>query len=455
MSGQKHIFREYDVRGIVDIDFDEKWVELFGKVCGTYFLQKGNDSAVLAYDCRLSSKSFHAAISRGLTSVGIDVISVGMVPTPTFYFAVKHLNKSAGIMITASHNPSEYNGFKIWCGQTTIFGDELQYLRKMLKKSDFEHKEGLYSEHNIIPSYMDAIISRIKLQKKFKVVVDGGNGAGGLLLTKILSELGVRVVPIYCEPDGLFPNHHPDPTIEANMKSLIEAVQLENADLGIGLDGDADRLGIIDKHGRLLNGDELLSIYAMDLLQRDENALILADVKCSNRLFDDIAKRGGETLMCATGHSIMKAQMIEKNAPLAGELSGHMFFAENWYGFDDALYGAALLLQILSHIDQDLINLPEWPMAYSTREIHVSCADAIKKAVIKLAQEHFSALYPVQTIDGARITFSNGWGLVRASNTQPVLVMRFEAGSQEDLLQQQTEVEINVRAWIKELSSVS
>jgi len=452
MTKQKHIFRAYDVRGIVDIDFDEKWVEIFAKACATYFLQKGQSSAVLAYDCRISSSSFHSAMARGLTSCGVDVISIGMVSTPAFYFAVKHLNKAAGIIITASHNPPEYNGFKIWCGQSTIFGQELQYLAELTEKNDFVAKESLYSEHNIIPAYIAAIKSKVKLLKPFKVVVDGGNGTGGLLLTKILIELGCEVIPIFCEPDGLFPNHHPDPTIEANMQSLIKRVQAEKADLGIGLDGDADRLGLVDRNGRLLNGDELLSIYAADLLQRHENALILADVKCSNRLFDDIAKRGGKTIICPTGHSVIKAEMLKTKALLAGEFSGHMFFAENWYGFDDAFYGSALLLQILSHLDVDLADLPSWPKAYSTREIHIPCPDEIKQDVVTLAQNHFSALYPVQTIDGVRISFATGWGLVRASNTQPILVLRFEAHTKNDLLKQQQEVEYQVNGYIKKLS---
>lgn len=452
MQITNHIFRAYDIRGIVDTDFDCAWVRRLGQACGTYFLKQNQHSAVVGCDCRPSSPAFHAALVEGLLDTGVDVISVGMVPTPALYFAVKHLNKSAGIMITASHNPPMYNGFKIWSGRTTLYGSALQDIGKLHADGKFSHGNGLASCHDILPSYMEAITSRTRLSRPVKVVVDGGNGSGGPTLVQILTTLGAQVVPLYCEPDGTFPNHHPDPIVEANMRDLMAAVQAEDADLGIGLDGDADRLGVVDRQGRLLNGDELLAIFARDLLERQPGALILGDVKCSDRLFADIEQRGGQSLMCVTGHSVVKAKMLECGAPLAGELSGHMFFAEQWYGFDDALYAAARLLDYLTRSDIPLTELPGWPAAFSTREIQIDCPDQLKARVVNRAQEHFAALYPTQTMDGARVSFPHGWGLVRASNTQPVLVLRFEADTKEALEEQRHEMESLLRQWITELS---
>lgn len=443
-----HIFRAYDIRGIVDIDFNSPWVLRLGQACGTYFSLQKHKIAVVGYDCRPSSLEFHNALVEGIVSTGVDVISVGMVPTPALYFAIKHLNKNAGIMITASHNPPEYNGFKIWSGPTTLYGDALQDIRILHEKGDFCQGQGVVSSHDIIPSYVDAITSRTRLARPIKVVVDGGNGSGGPTLVRTLTALGAEVVPLYCEPDGTFPNHHPDPIVEANMHDLMAKVQAEHAELGIGLDGDADRLGIVDSTGRLLNGDELLAIFAHDLLDRQPGALILGDVKCSDRLFTDISNRGGQPLMCVTGHSVVKAKMLETKAPLAGELSGHMFFAEQWYGFDDALYAAARLLDYLTRIGTPLTALPGWPAAFSTREVQLPCPDHLKAMVVKLAQKHFSARYPTQTVDGARVTFPHGWGLVRASNTQPVLVLRFEADSPDHLAAQRDEMVTLLEEWI-------
>lgn len=451
MQITNHIFRAYDIRGIVDTDFDCAWVRRLGQACGTYFLKQNQHSAVIGCDCRPSSPAFHAALMEGILDTGVDVISVGMVPTPALYFAVKHLNKSAGIMITASHNPPMYNGFKIWSGATTLYGSALQDIAKLHKEGNFSQGKGLASSHDILPSYREAIVSQNSLSRPIKVVVDGGNGSGGPTLVQLLTTLGAQVIPLYCEPDGTFPNHHPDPIVEANMRDLMAAVQAEGAELGIGLDGDADRLGIVDREGRLLNGDELLAIFARDLLDRQPGALILGDVKCSDRLFTDIEQRGGESLMCVTGHSVVKAKMLETNAPLAGELSGHMFFAEQWYGFDDALYAAARLLDYLTRTDIPLTELPGWPPAFSTREVQIDCPDQLKARVVSQAQTHFSALYPTHTVDGARVTFPHGWGLVRASNTQPVLVLRFEADSVEALEKQRHEMESLLRQWINEL----
>ena len=335
-----NVFRAYDIRGVVDKDFNAEWVTHLGKACGTYLAGRGISSAVIGYDCRHSSPAYHDALVEGILSTGTDVISIGMVPTPALYFAVKHLNRQGGVMITASHNPPEYNGFKVWAGQSTIHGEEIQKIKAIFEEGAFAEGTGTASRIDIIPTYKQDILSRFKLARPVKVVLDGGNGAGGEICADILTKLGATVIPMFCEPDGDFPNHHPDPVVEANMQVLMARVKEEKADLGIGLDGDADRLGIVDPDGRLLFGDEVLSLYARELLTRKPGSTVIADVKCSSRLFNDIKAHGGTPMMWTTGHSIIKAKMQEVGAPLAGEMSGHMFFADNWYGFDDAIYGS-------------------------------------------------------------------------------------------------------------------
>ncbi|MDR2695189.1 MAG: phosphomannomutase/phosphoglucomutase, partial [Deltaproteobacteria bacterium] len=348
MKSANHVFRTYDIRGIVDQDFDAPWVERLGRACAAYFLARGQNCAVLGHDCRHSSPTFLEALRQGLSDSGVDCVCIGMAPTPALYFAVKDLNKSAGVMITASHNPPQYNGFKIWSGASTLYGEEIQELRRIFAAKDFPRGRGLVSHVDIMPAYVEDICSRLQLKRPMKVVVDGGNGAGGPVCVAALTRLGAEVIPLYCEPDGRFPNHHPDPTVEANMRDLIAAVQAEGAEVGIGLDGDGDRLGVVDARGRLLAGDEILAVYAHELLERRPGSRILGDVKCSERLFADLRSRGGDPEMWITGHSLIKARMRETGAQLAGELSGHMFFADGWHGFDDAIYGAARLLAILS-----------------------------------------------------------------------------------------------------------
>lgn len=457
MSGS--VFRAYDIRGLVDQDFDEPRVARLGRALGRYFLGRGLRSAIIGHDCRLSSPAYHGALAQGITSMGIDVISVGMVPTPAFYFAVGYLKHSAGVMITASHNPPEYNGFKVWAGKTTIFGKEIERLAALYEaepalplptatSTSAVAPNGLLSSVDILPAYEDAVCSRVSLARPLKVVVDGGNGAGGELCARILSRMGAEVIPLYCTPDGTFPNHHPDPVIEANMLGLREAVCRHKADLGLGLDGDADRLGLMDEAGRLLCGDEALAVYAADLLTRKPGSTIIADVKCSSRLFDDLTARGGQPLMSPTGHSLIKAKLLELDAPLAGEMSGHLFFNDNWFGFDDALYGAALLLHILSRQGQPLSALPGWPPAFATREINLPCPDDRKFATVEAVKAHYRPLYPTLELDGARVTFPRGWGLVRASNTQPVLVTRYEADSPQALDSIRSDMESVVRTLL-------
>jgi phosphomannomutase/phosphoglucomutase len=450
MNFAQHVFRTYDVRGIVDQDFDSAWVERFGRACAAYFLARGQDCAILGHDCRPSSPVFLEALRQGLNSAGVDCVSIGMAPTPALYFAVKELNKAAGVMITASHNPPQYNGFKIWSGASTLYGEEIQELRRIFSAGDFPCGRGLSSHADIMPAYVEAICSRLHLARPMKVVVDGGNGAGGPACVAALTRLGAEVIPLYCDPDGRFPNHHPDPTVEDNMRDLIAAVRAEGAEAGFGLDGDGDRLGVVDARGRLLAGDEILAIYAHELLERRPGSRILGDVKCSERLFADLEARGGKPEMWITGHSLIKARMRETGALLAGELSGHMFFADGWHGFDDAIYGAARLLAVLSARNSPLTDLPGWPPAFATREIHLPCPETRKAAVIRRAQEHFAHTYPVNRLDGARVSFAHGWGLVRASNTQPVLVLRFEADSPEALAAIRAEMEETLQRWLEE-----
>ncbi len=445
-----NVFRAYDIRGVVDIDFDEQWVTRLGKACGTYFIRRGIRSAVVGHDCRHSSPAYHDALVAGLLATGVDVTSIGMVPTPVLYFAVKHLNRQGGIMITASHNPPEYNGFKVWGGQSTIHGDEIQKIRVIFEEGSFEEGQGVHSSLDIIPTYKEDVLGRFHLSRPVKIVLDGGNGVGGEICADILTRLGATVIPMFCTPDGDFPNHHPDPVVEANMRALMERVKAEKADFGIGLDGDADRLGIVDPDGRLLFGDEVLSIYARELLARKPGSTVIADVKCSSRLFADIKEHGGSPMMWTTGHSLIKARMHEIEAPLAGEMSGHMFFSENWYGFDDAIYGAARMTALFSAQKKSMAELPGWPVSYATPEINIPCPDSSKFAVVEQVKAHFRKLYDTIELDGARVNFPYGWGLVRASNTQPVLVTRFEADSPEHLAAIREEMEKPLHTWIAE-----
>lgn len=445
------VFRAYDIRGLVDKDFNESSVECLGKACGTYYLARGIKSAVVAHDCRASSPLYNNALIKGLLSTGVDVVSVGQVATPVFYFAVVHFNMQGGVMITASHNPPEYNGFKIWGGNSTLHTEEIQDLRKVMEKGEFASGQGLLTRHDIVPSYIEAVLQRETLERPLKVVVDGGNGVGGDLCAEILRRMGVQVVEQFCEPDATFPNHHPDPTVEQNMLLLRRRILDEGADFGIGLDGDSDRLGVMDENGRLLYGDELLALFARDLLAQKPGSTVMGEVKCSHLLYKDIAEHGGEPLMWITGHSIMKAKMHAIGAALAGEMSGHMFFNEGWFGFDDAIYGAARFVALFSRQHKPLSALPGWPRTSKTPEIHVDCPDELKFAVVDKAKSFFRQKYNTTEIDGVRITFSDGWGLIRASNTQPVLVLRFEATSDERLAEIQKIMQEPLQDWIKGL----
>ncbi len=431
-----NIFREYDIRGIVGSDLTPEVVELLGKGFGTYLQRNTEGRAVtVGYDIRLSSPDFCRAITKGLTSTGCDVIDIGLVGTPLVYFSLFELNPAGGVMITGSHNPAEFNGFKLCVGKTTLHGQQIQEIRQLIENNDFIEGNGSVSKADVATPYTNLLKNKIKLSgKKPKVVLDCGNGSGGVVAPKLLKELGCDLIELYCEPDGNFPNHHPDPTVPKYLVDLIAAVKREQADVGIAYDGDADRIGAVDEEGNILWGDELMIIYSRDILNKKPGATIIYEVKCSQNLGQDITKHGGRPIMWRTGHSLIKKKMKEEGAALAGEMSGHMFFADDYFGYDDAIYASCRLLQIISNSDQKLSQmLADVPKTYSTPEIRVECADEEKFNIIEELKTYFKESHEVIDVDGARIVFPDGWGLVRASNTQPVLVLRFEAGSESGL----------------------
>jgi phosphomannomutase/phosphoglucomutase len=456
------VFREYDIRGDAERDFPEDFVADLGRAIGAYFADAGVPQITLGRDCRLSSPRIHAAIKRELLSAGIDVIDVGIVHTPALYFSVFHLNVSGGVMITASHNPAEDNGFKIVCGKTTIYGDEIQKLRQRIEKRAFRAgaAPGRATDHDILKDYVAYVVENIQLgPRRFKVVVDGGNGTGGVAALPILRELGFDVEAIYCEPDGRFPNHHPDPTVPANLADLIARVKATGAEVGIALDGDADRIGAVDGQGRILWGDQLVMLFAREILKKQPGATFVSEVKCSQALFDDIARQGGHAIMWKVGHSLIKAKMKEEKAALAGEMSGHMFFADRWFGFDDAVYAGLRLVEQLTRSSQTLAALYDTlPVLHNTPEIRMPCPDDLKFEVVRRAVAWFRERYPVIDVDGVRMTFQDGgqnvgWGLVRASNTGPVLVLRFEADSPARLAEIQALVEGRIAQIIAEVGT--
>lgn len=446
------VFRAYDIRGVVDKDFDPEWVETLGRAAGVYFKRQGHAQAVVGHDCRLTSPEYQARLAAGLASSGLDVICLGMVATPVFYYAVKALGRKAGIMVTASHNPPEFNGFKVWCGETTIHTDAIQEIYGIMAAGDFESGSGIVCEHDIRPAYVEHVAEQMVLPRAVTVVVDGGNGAGGLVCAEVLRQAGAKVIPLYCEPDGRFPNHHPDPVVLDNVADLAARVVAEKADFGVGLDGDADRIGVVDATGRLMYGDQILALYARSVLARHPGGTVIGEVKCSHLLYKDIAKHGGVPVMAATGHSLIKSRMQATGAILAGEMSGHMFFADRYYGFDDGIYAAARLAEIVAASSVPLGEmLADWPATVNTPEIRMDCPDAVKFAVVDRARAFFKDRYEVIDVDGVRLTFPDGWGLLRASNTQPVLVLRFEAETKERLEAIRNIIEEPVAGWIAEL----
>ncbi len=430
-----HIFRKYDVRGIVDEDLTEPFARLLGQAYGTFIVRAGGSTVALGRDCRLHSERLAAAFENGVASTGLEVVRVGVVPSPLLYFAVHYLDLDGGVQITGSHNPPEYNGFKMMTGKHSLWGQDIQRLRGLIEGDDFEDGVGALVDHGIEDAYVDDVVGRIALgDRKLRIVVDGGNGTGGPVCMRVLERLGVAATGLYIPMDGHFPNHHPDPTVEANIAELKERVVAQGADFGVAFDGDADRIGVIDERGQVMWGDKLLIVLARALLAEEPGAAIVGEVKCSKTLYDAISAAGGRPIMSKVGHSIIKTRMKKEGALLAGEMSGHIFYAHNWYGFDDAVYATARLLEIVSRQRGPLSGLLSGVAETSvTPEIRLDVDEEAKFGLVQAALTHFRAEPDVQEvvdIDGARVEFEDGWGLIRASNTQPVLVLRAEAATE-------------------------
>ncbi|MDQ3264071.1 MAG: phosphomannomutase/phosphoglucomutase [Myxococcota bacterium] len=454
-----HIFREYDIRGLVDKDLTLDVVELLGKGLGTMIRRKGGTSIVLGRDCRESSTRFREVMARGLTSTGLDVWDIGVVPTPLTYFAANTLPVDGLAMITGSHNPPEYNGFKIGAGKTTFHGHEIQALRKLIEARDFEvaKKPGQVTDFDIITPYNHFVQQTVKVGRKgMKIVVDAGNGTGGHIAVPLFRAMGFEVVPLFCEMDSNFPNHHPDPTVTENLQDLIAAVKREKAEVGIAYDGDADRVGVIDDAGNILWGDQLMILFSRYVLKETPGAAIVGEVKCSFTLYDDIREKGGRPIMWKAGHSLIKAKMKEEHAELAGEMSGHIFFKHRYFGFDDGVYSSARLLEILTHEKQPLSALlADVPKTYSSPEIRVDLegGEETKFEIVRRATERFrKAGHSLVDVDGVRVTFPDGWGLIRASNTQPILVLRYEARTEGRLEEIRQLIEGTVQQVKQELA---
>src|SRR5277367_663430 len=448
------IFREYDIRGLVDTDLTDEVVTLLVRGLGTVIRRKGGQSVAVGRDCRESSPRFRDALCEGLTSTGLDVLDVGVVPTPLTYFAANTLPVDGLAMITGSHNPPEYNGFKVGHGKTTLHGHEIQALRQLIEAKDFETgRKGRVSPFDIVTPYCHFIRQTVHMGRGMKVVIDAGNGTGGEVAVPLFRSMGFDVVPLFCEMDARFPNHHPDPTVLDNLQDLIAAVRREKAEVGIAYDGDADRIGVIDDMGTVLWGDQLMILFARSVLAEVPGSAIVGEVKCSASLYEDIARRGGKPIMWKAGHSLIKAKMKETQAQLAGEMSGHIFFKHRYFGFDDAVYSSARLLEILTHADRPLSQLlADVPKTFASPEIRFDVPEEKKFALVRRATELLRTDgHDIIDVDGVRVTFADGWGLIRASNTQPLLVLRFEAKTEKRLLEIQKLIESTVARAQREL----
>jgi phosphomannomutase/phosphoglucomutase len=430
------VFREYDIRGVVGSDLDDEFVRLFSRAMGVYWKERGVKRVSLGMDARLSSPRFKDILKEGITASGIDVFDLGMVPTPVMYFSLFRLNLDGGIQVTGSHNPADNNGFKIAVGKSTIYGEEIRAIQAIMEQRRSVTGNGLAKNYEIIPEYVDDIISRIKkCPHKLSVIVDPGNGVGGPTAMAVCNALGMDVKGICLEPDGNFPNHHPDPTTADGTAMLKEEVLKHGADLGIGLDGDADRIGVIDARGNTVYGDMITTILAAEILKSRPGEKIIGEVKCSKVFFDEVERAGGIPIMGKVGHSLMKARLLQEKAALAGEMSGHIFFNDRWYGFDDAVYTAARLLEVLSARENPQAVFEGLPKVKNTPEIRVECPDEIKFQVVNEFKAYAKSMYEdCVDIDGVRFTRGDSWGLVRPSNTQPVIVLRFEARDSDTLV---------------------
>jgi phosphomannomutase/phosphoglucomutase len=480
----KDIFREYDIRGVAEQDLTSPVIEALGQAFADYLRPKGIRSVTVGYDARISSPRLCDDIVRGLTLGGVDVTILGLCPTPALYFSLYHLNQGAGVMITGSHNPSEFNGFKLCVGRETIYGEEIQKIRRILEEAD-KQKSGARSQEPgekgnvrkinngsviqvpILPDYINFLKKKFNASRgdRLKIVLDSGNGTAGLAAPAVIRNMNCEVIELFSNPDGRFPNHHPDPTIPDNLTTLIDTVRREKADAGIAFDGDSDRIGVVDERGNILWGDQLMVIFSRDILRERPGATFVSEVKCSQIMYDDIRKHGGNAVMWKTGHSLIKAKMKELHAAMAGEMSGHLFFADRYFGYDDAIYAACRIVEILKNVKSDKgtheslsMLLADLPKTFNTPEIRFDCPETIKFKVVEKAKEVFLAGHglsqrprEVITVDGVRAIFEKGWGLIRASNTQPVLVMRFEATDPSSLESIKSMMEQQVNAIVSSL----
>ncbi len=431
----KEIFKAYDIRGIVGKTFSAEIVEAIGQAIGSEAVARGQKEICIGRDGRLSGPELAAALARGIQKAGIDVIDLGMVATPMTYFAAYQLQTNSAVMVTGSHNPPDYNGLKMVLGGETLAGEAIQKLRERLEKNDLAEGAGGYRSYDIAPEYIARIVSDVKLAHPMKIVIDCGNGVAGAFAGKLYRAMGCSVEELFCEVDGHFPNHHPDPSQPKNLQDLIARLKTSDAEIGLAFDGDGDRLGVVTKDGTIIFPDRQLMLFADDVLSRNPGAEIIFDVKSTRKLFDWIRARGGRPLLWKTGHSFIKAKMKETGALLAGEMSGHVFFKERWYGFDDGLYAGARLLEYLSRqndIDATLHSLPD---TVNTPELNIKLVEGEHYALMDRLQKtaHFPDAKEVITIDGLRVEYTDGFGLARASNTTPVIVLRFEADNEDAL----------------------
>ena len=445
------IFREYDIRGVADRDLTDETVLNIGRAYGTFLKRDGKKTISISRDCRISSDRIHQSLVKGVLSTGLDIIDIGLTTTPCLYFSIHFLKIGGGVMITGSHNPPDQNGIKMCIGTSSLFGSQIQELKKLIDAQNFEKGNGKTTGKEVLSDYEDCIYKGFQFRRSLKIILDCGNGMTGLVAPRLFERFGHQVTKLYTDPDGRFPNHPADPSDPDNLKEVIEVVQKEKADVGIAFDGDGDRVGVVDHLGNIIPGDKLLVLFSRSLLEEEPKATIIADVKCSNLLFDDVRAHGGRAIMAKTGHSLIKAKMKEENALLAGEMSGHMFFKHRWFGFDSGIYAACRTLEILDQTGKTIPELlSDIPKTFATPEIRVACSDDLKFEVIKRAVHFFKASnYKVVDIDGARVEFPDGWGLVRASNTQPVLVMRFEAQSEARLREIRSLFEEKVKEFSK------
>tara|TARA_B110000014_G_C20107356_1_gene582593 strand:- start:302 stop:1672 length:1371 start_codon:yes stop_codon:yes gene_type:complete len=426
-----YIFREYDIRGKVLDDFPEHIVVKLGKAFGTFVKRQGGQEVALSGDIRLTTPDLMIHFKNGVLSTGVDIINLGIIPTPVNYFSMFHLGVFGAVQITGSHNPPEFNGFKLSMDKKPVFGDDIQTLYKIIEKNDYEVGEGTEARYKILNDYNQMIKEKIKIEKPIKAVMDCGNAAGSINGPDVFKSLNIELKELFCDPDGTFPNHHPDPTVESNLEDLISEMKTGNYDVGFAFDGDADRVGVVDETGGIIWADQLMALFLPEIIENNED--ILFDVKCSQALEDMIIHYGGNPIMWKTGHSLIKQKMGELNCKFGGEMSGHIFFADDYFGYDDALYVAARLVQLLSRSDKKLSELKSViPTYYSTPEMRLEAEnDQEKFRIANEAIDYFKNNFDCITVDGVRIKFGDGWGLVRSSNTQPVIVCRFEANTLE------------------------